>query len=102
MSEQRELTQAQELGRLAAERLDQELRAVEEREREARLARLRADPAAEPASSVKADARPEADSGEIWRLRHDNERLAYFHRAVLSSRGWRVLQWARRPFGRAW
>ena len=35
-------------------------------------------------------------------LRQDVERLAAFHQAVLHSRAWQLIQWARRPFGRAW
>ncbi len=105
-SERREdLGQAEQLGRLKAEKLDAELRAAEQREREIRLSRLAwegmdGEPAG-PAAFAPA-ALEGGNAAEIWRLRQDVERLAAFHQAVQRSRAWRLVQWARRPFGRAW
>ena len=100
MSEQREeLAQARQLGCLKAERLDQKLRAAEQRERELRLARLAWDGLADEPVPGRA---AEACAGEVWRLRQDVARLAAFHQAVLRSRAWRLVQLLRRPFGRAW
>ncbi|HTQ79635.1 MAG TPA: hypothetical protein VMM92_06540 [Thermoanaerobaculia bacterium] len=102
MAEQREdLARAQQLGRLKAERLDQELRAAEQRERESRLANYAWDVDA-GLPGEPGDLEPGADSGELWRLRQEVERLTAFHTAVLRSRSWRFLQWVRRPLGRAW
>ena len=116
MSEQREeLAQARQLGRLKAEQLDAALRATEQRERELRFVRLlwdgmNADPAALAMAGDVGDAGGDAGgrgslgagSAEVFRLRQDVERLAAFHQAVQRSRAWRVVQWVRRPFGRAW
>jgi hypothetical protein len=108
MSEQREdLLQAEQLGRLKAERLDAALRAAEQRERELCFARLVWDGAeAHPASALASGGgRGDGDgagSAEVWRLRQDVERLAAFHLAVQRSRAWRLVQSVRRPFGRAW
>src|SRR5258708_7152916 len=118
MSEQtEELARAQELGCLKAKAFEHGLRDAEQREREARLARLAwsasiagiadiADIAgiADIGNFPKGDDRlhREASASTVFRLEQDVERLAAFHQAVLHSRGWRVLQWLRRPFGRAW
>src|SRR5436853_348336 len=105
-SERREdLEQAAQLGRLKAERLDAELRAAEQREREIRLSRMvwegsGAEPAGPPALAFEGGGG--GGAAEIWRLRQDVERFAAFHQAVQRSRAWRLVQWARRPFGRAW
>jgi len=102
---QDELALAREAGRLEAEAFDRALREAEAREREERLGRLAWDAAgaAPTASSGRenAEARP-AGAETVWRLQQDVARLAAFHQAVLRSRSWRLLQWARRPFGRAW
>jgi hypothetical protein len=105
---QDELALAREAGRLEAEAFDRALREAEAREREERLGRLAwlaADAAgAAPAASSgreSAEAGP-AGAETVWRLQQDVARLAAFHQAVLRSRSWRLLQWARRPFGRAW
>jgi hypothetical protein len=117
MSEQREdLRQAEELGRLKAERLDAALRTAERRERELLFASLvwdgnGAEPAAGAAGSGGAAGGADGTGGgrswdngaaEVWRLRQDVERLAAFHQAVQRSRAWRLVQSLRRPLGRAW
>jgi hypothetical protein len=112
MSEQREdLSQAEELGRLKAERLDAALRTAERRERELCLARLVWDSAGPLApvvdslgglSGARNDGWEGASAAEMYRLRQDVERLAAFHQAVLRSRAWRLVQSLRRPLGRAW
>ena len=95
---QDELEQARQLGRLKAERLDLTLRRKEERERERRFAHLAWGGEEPPAPQD--DPRPAV--AETWRLQQEVERLAAFHRAVLHSRAWRIVQLLRRPFGRAW
>ena len=110
MSEQREdLRQAEELGRLKAERLDTALRTAERRERELRFASLvwegngAEPPALAPESGTGNGGRGwDGSTAELWRLRQDVERLAAFHQAVQRSRAWRLVQSLRRPFGRAW
>jgi hypothetical protein len=94
------LEQARQLGRLKAERLDLTLRREEQRERERRFAHLAWGGGGEEPPAPQDDERPAM--AEIWRLQQDVERLAAFHRAVLRSRAWRVVQLLRRPFGRAW
>jgi hypothetical protein len=93
-----ELTDLRLLGRLEAESFDAALRERERREREERLTRLAAgdETAFEPASEAG------ESSGSVWRLRQEVERLAAFHRAVVHSKGWRLLQAARRLMGRSW
>lgn len=97
---QDELALAREAGRLEAEAFDRALREVEAREREERLGRIvwEAAGGAEAVQVERSAAAPET----LWRLQQDVARLAAFHQAVLRSRSWRLLQWARRPFGRAW
>jgi hypothetical protein len=111
MSEPREeLAQARQLGRFQAERLDAALRAAEQSEREMIFARLLwdgigADPAAlamSGGSGGEAGGSVAAGASEVWRLQQDIQRLAAYHQAVQRSRAWRVVQWLRRPFGRAW
>ena len=97
---QDELALAREAGRLEAEAFDRALREAEAREREERLGRL-AWEAADVGARGDAEGAP-AGSETLWRLQQDVARLAAFHQAVLRSRSWRLLQWARRPFGRAW
>jgi hypothetical protein len=109
-----DLLQAEQLGRLKAERLDADLRAAEQRERELCLARLVWEGAggelAAPALSGGGGGGlggswgggEGASTSEVWRLRQDVERLAAFHQAVQRSRAWRLVQWLRRPLGRAW
>lgn len=94
---QDELALAREAGRLEAEAFDRALRDTEAREREERLGRLAWEAADRDSTG---EAAPGAET--VWRLQQDVARLAAFHRAVLHSRAWRAIQWARRPFGRAW
>jgi hypothetical protein len=96
-----ELAAARDLGRLEAESYDRELREREEREREERLARLSL--GAEGARDAGAPLPlPSDSSSTFWRLQQENQRLIEFHRAVVKSRAWRLVQALRRPFGRAW
>lgn len=95
------LEEARRLGRLEAERHDLALREREGSEREKRLALLSLgvdEPVWEPPSRSTAA----ESSSTVWRLQQDVERLAAFHRAVVHSKAWRVIQALRRPFGRAW
>jgi len=94
---QDDLATARNAGRLEAEAFDRALREAEAREREELLRR--------PAwrTDGKAEAFRETGTNySVSRLQQDVARLATFHQAVLRSRAWRVVQWARRPFGRAW
>jgi hypothetical protein len=86
-------------GRSEAETFDRELRERELREREARLTRLAWGGGAEAAELT---AWAPGGGSEVWRLQQDVERLAAFHRAVINSRAWKLIQAARRPFGRSW
>jgi hypothetical protein len=98
---QDELALAREAGRLEAEAFDRTLREAEAREREERLGRIAWDSPGEGfRESTGADAAMAVET--VWRLQQDVARLAAFHQAVLRSRAWRLIQWARRPFGRAW
>lgn len=92
---QDELATARNAGRLEAEAFEGSLREAEQREREELLGRLswRTDESAFGAPGT---------NYSVMRLQQDVARLATFHQAVLRSRAWRVVQWARRPFGRAW
>jgi hypothetical protein len=88
---------ARALGRAEGERFDDRLRAREGQAREERLGRQLLvagddDPGLQPGASGAADPR----------LVHQIEELRRFHAAVIRSRGWRLLQALRRPFGRAW
>lgn len=94
-----EITQAEHTGRMEAEAFDLRLRASESREREDRLTRLVAE---RPDLSAAPMPLAVGDSALVGRLQREVELLAAFHRAVLHSRGWRLLQALRRPFGRAW
>ena len=87
-----EIAQARHLGQLEGERYDAELRERERAAIAARRDRL--------AGEVTAD--PGIGAAEGSRLQRQVEDLASFQGAVLRSRGWRLLQLLRRPFGRAW
>jgi len=93
-----EMALARQAGRLEAEAFDRELRQLEQFEREERLGRLAWEAGGETAHAALRSAAVESE----WRLQQDLARLSSFHRAVLGSRAWRVVQLARRPFGRAW
>jgi hypothetical protein len=91
---QDELALARQAGRLEAEAFDGALRQAEQREREELLGHL--------AWGADVAGPPPAAAESVWRLQQDVARLSAFHQAVLGSRAWRVVQWARRPLGRAW
>jgi hypothetical protein len=94
---QDELATARNAGRLEAEAFDRALREAEAREREELLGRL-----ASRTGGSREAFEPPGTTYSVLRLQQDVARLATFHQAVLRSRAWRVVQWARRPFGRAW
>jgi hypothetical protein len=84
-------------GRAEAERFERRLREREGRTREELLGhRLLA--ADDPAQAIDLAT---AGGGDA-QLRRQLETLREFHAAVVRSRGWRLLQALRRPFGRAW
>lgn len=99
MNEPDEIVHTKRLGRMEAEIFDLRLRAVEMREREDRFVRLLAE-----RSDLSAVGTPAGwgDAARVERLQREVDLLAAFHRAVLHSRGWRLLQGIRRIFGRAW
>jgi hypothetical protein len=95
--------EAEDCGELEARAFDLRLRALESREREDRLTRLvaeRPDLAATPALPYAGVTG--VDAAEVERLRREVGQLADYHQAVLRSKGWRLVQTLRRPFGRAW
>jgi len=99
MEEPDEIAKEKNAGTLEAQSFDLRLRVLEAHEREDRLVRLvseRPDLAAAPAPFAMYDA------VVVSRLQQQIELLAGFQRAVLRSKGWRLLQALRRPFGRAW
>jgi hypothetical protein len=92
-----ETAHAQRVARQQAETFEQALRDRERQEREDRLTRLAwgGEESIEP--------QPRQDSSEqVQHLERQVEILASFHRAVLGSRGWQILQLMRRLMGRAW
>jgi len=92
--------EAERCGELEAKAFDLRLRELESREREDRLTRLvaeRPDLAAVPAMPLGG-----ADVAQVERLQREVAMLAEYQHAVARSRGWRLLQALRRPFGRAW
>ncbi|HEX7183748.1 MAG TPA: hypothetical protein VF756_18085 [Thermoanaerobaculia bacterium] len=99
MNEPDEIIHTRHLGRTEAEVFDLRLRAAEMREREDRFVRLLAE-----RSDLSAVGTPagRGDAALLERLQREIDLLAAFHRAVLRSRGWRLLQAIRRIFGRAW
>ncbi len=93
------LADAERFGRLEAEVFDADLREIERRERENLLGRTAlADGGLRPPAQDE----PAVTHTEVLRLRREIDRLAEFHRTLLHSRSWRLLQALRRPFGRAW
>lgn len=92
-----ELDLARRLGRQEASAFDTALIARERQEREDRLTRIAliGDEPVEPVWRV-------SSSDHALRLERQVEQLQAFHQAVLTSRGWRMLQTARRLVGRAW
>jgi hypothetical protein len=100
MSEAHEpLNLAEHCGRLEAERFDLDLREMERREREDRLTRLAS--GGDDAVAV-AGLGPRESSELFLRMQRDLEQLSAFHRAVVRSKAWKLIQAVRRPFGRAW
>lgn len=92
--------EAERCGELEAKAFDLRLRELESREREDRLTRLvaeRPDLAAFPAQPPGG-----ADAAQVERLQREVTLLAEYQHAIAHSKGWRVLQALRRPFGRAW
>jgi hypothetical protein len=94
------LADAQRYGRLEAEVFDAGLREIECRERENMLCRTALVDGGFGVL-VQQDAQPLTDT-EVLRLRRELDRLSDFHRTLLHSRSWRLLQALRRPLGRAW
>ncbi|HVG10961.1 MAG TPA: hypothetical protein VNM67_24875 [Thermoanaerobaculia bacterium] len=91
--------EAKDCGELEARAFDLHLRALESREREDRLTRLVAERPDLSAAPVLSHA---GDSPEVERLRREVGLFAQYHHALLRSKGWRLVQTLRRPFGRAW
>ena len=87
-------------GELEAKAFDARLRELESREREDRLTRLVAE--RPDLSSFPASPPGGADPAQMDRLQREVAMLAEYHHAVARSKGWRLLQALRRPFGRAW
>lgn len=100
MDELDQTTETDRCGELEAKAFDSRLRELESRERADRLTRLvaeRPDLAAFPAQPPGG-----ADAAQVERLQREVALLADYHHAVARSKGWRLLQVLRRPFGRAW
>jgi hypothetical protein len=93
-----DLREARRRGRLEAEVFERRLSACEDNELQDRLCRLAS---GADDSTVEAPL-PRESSFEVLRLQRELERLSSFHRAVLHSRAWALIQHLRRPFGRAW
>jgi hypothetical protein len=94
-----EIMEAERRGELEARAFDLRLRELESREREDRLTRLvaeRPDLAAVPAVPSGPDA------AQVEQLQRQVALLAEYQRAVINSKGWRVVQLLRRPFRRTW
>ena len=91
---------AERFGRLEAEAFDAGLREIEQRERENLMGRSAL--ASDYLGNSGSDEAPVLTSTEVLRLRREIDRLADFHRTLLHSRSWRLLQALKRPLGRAW
>lgn len=91
--------EARALGRLEAESFDRRLREIEQDERSSRLERIVNLHLAAPDAGREVR---EIRSQDTVRLQREIDRMAEFHRLLLTSRSWRFLQFLRRPFGRAW
>ena len=90
---------AERFGRLEAEAFDAGLREIEQRERENLMGRSAL---ASDQLAGFADEAPALTSTEVLGLRREIDRLTDFHRKLLHSRSWRLLQALKRPLGRAW
>lgn len=86
-------------GEIEAEAFDLRLRELESREREARLILLVAE---HSDLSAVLPLAPHGDLHAVQQLQRQVQELATFQRAVVQSKGWRLVQMLRRPFGRAW
>ncbi len=93
------LEEAREIGRFEAEAFDRRLRDLEQSER------------AEILEQIVSVGLPRGSEDPVVqnirhhdavRLQRDLDRLSEFHRTLVTSRSWRLLQLLRRPFGRAW
>jgi hypothetical protein len=94
-----DITAAKDAGTMEAQAFDLRLRVLEAHERGDRLVRLvseRPDLAAAPAPFHINDA------FVVDRLQEQVDLLSGFQRAVLRSKGWRLVQALRRPLRRAW
>ncbi len=94
------LADAERFGRLEAEAFEAGLREIEQRERENLMGKTAL--ASEQFGPGVQDDLPLVTSTEVLRLRREIDRLADFHRTLLHSRSWRLLQALKRPIGRAW
>ncbi|HXU29891.1 MAG TPA: hypothetical protein VN851_04870 [Thermoanaerobaculia bacterium] len=94
------LGDAERLGRLEAEAFDAGLREIEQRERENLMGKTVL--ASDQFDGFGPEEGPVATTTEMLRLRREIDRLADFHRTLLHSRSWRLLQALKRPLGRAW
>jgi hypothetical protein len=94
------IADAERFGRLEAEAFDAGLREVEQRERENLMGKSAL--GSDPFGRSGQDEVPVMTSTEVLRLRREIDRLADFHRTLLHSRSWRLLQALKRPLGRAW
>lgn len=93
----RTTTDAHARGVQAATRFAERLERGEKAEREALISQWKC------LSNGGASPSPGCGDAEmILRLKSENEGLRQFRHAVLHSKGWRVLQLARRLMGRAW
>ena len=97
---ERALADAERLGRLEAEAFESALREAERRERENLMGRTAM--ASGLFAGSDPDEAPTVTNTEVLRLRREIDRFAEFHRSLLHSRSWRLLQALKRPLGRAW
>ena len=93
------MAEARLAGRREAQVVDLRLRQTESREREDRLARL---VAARSDLSVAPGATSVLESVRIERLERELSEVLSYQRAILRSKGWQMVQFARRLVGRAW
>ncbi len=94
------LHDAERFGRLEAEAFDTQLSELERRERDALLGKSAL--ACEQFLGPSPEEGQVVTNTEVLRLRREIDRLADFHRSLLHSRSWRLLQALKRPLGRAW
>jgi hypothetical protein len=99
MDENDEITEAKHSGELDARAFDLHLRDLESREREDRLTRLVAE---RPDLTAAPEAPTWPAAAQVDQLHRQVALLTEYQRAVVRSRGWRVVQFLRRLLGRAW